>query len=214
MHHLRSSVGLLLLCALPAISASAAVLTDTFTGSPSLSWGNDSGAWDVVSDQYQATSPSSSPPAYSSLPYDLGKFAMDVDVFGALDGGVFVRSSDSTHGVALIFNHGDIYWHVVNGAWGPMLERQMGVFGNGDDIHLRVEGDGSVFKAFINRGSVPITTLTDATFADGKVALYDNAAEQGFDNVALDTATPELPAGVLALLSMAPLAWLRWRRRA
>ena len=105
---------------------------------------------------------------------------------------------------------GDLYWHVISGGVvSPALNVADNIFTPGvSDPHLRVVAQGSTYSVFVDGALTPATTLTDATFTSGKVALYD-FSNQTFDNVTV--AVPE-PADYAAVAGLALAAFGAWRR--
>lgn len=195
------------------VTARAAIIfTDAFTSGPSASWGNEVGSWVGSSGAYDAQFPNNSPITYSSLPFTLQDFSIELDINNVQDGGVWLRSSDNQNGVLLVTGAGggSLYWHVISGGVvGPVQNLAPGVFTPGvSDPHLRVVVQGSMYSVFVDGGLTPATTLNDTTFTSGKVALYDFSA-QTFDNVTV--AVPE-PATFMLGAGAACLAFAVARR--
>jgi len=215
MHTPRQILTIVVLTAAVSGALTAATYTDTFTGSPSLPWNNQTGTWSVAGDRY--TSSLISHGGHSLLPYAHKDFTVDVDVFGVSNGGVWLRAAPSSsligvQGVLLAMAGNELYWHVVpdgpGSPWGPSLGSSGPVFTPGDDIHVRIEVNGNDFAAFLNGVSTPVTTLSTAAFASGRAGLYGNSFQE-FDNfVICDVPEP----GSLTLLG-AGLALLALRSR-
>ncbi len=183
-----------------AVNASEAdiVFSDNFDSGASPMWGNEVGAWSAAGGVYNAASPGSFPNAYSSLPFDLGDFSIDVDINGVSDGGIWLRSAAAPgspigiQGVLLVTGAGatggtGLYWHQVNNGttYGAALNAVSGLFAAGSNPHIRVEVSGNTYSAFVNGSSTAATTLTTGLFTSGRVALYDFSS-QTFDNVVIN----------------------------
>src|SRR5712664_2714737 len=107
-----------------AVSSPAGVIfSDTFDSGASPLWGNESGSWSATGGVYAATAPNNAPNAFSSLPFNLTNFFVDVDITGVTDGGIW-RSAPApgtavgVQGVLLVlkyadFINGQINWHIV-----------------------------------------------------------------------------------------------------
>ncbi|SRR5579871_106818 len=204
MHHLL--VGLttvaLLLGAVGDVKAGI-IFTDNFNNGASPLWGDERGNWTASGGVYFAQSPSNSPLTYTSLPFNLTDFSVDVDINKVQDGGIWLRGNSDVGGVLL--NTGGLggtgtglYWQIgtsgglVSGIYDPVS----GLLTPGvSDIHLHVVVSGDTYEAFLNNSSTPATTFTTDLFASGRVALYDNS-NQTFDNFVLATSVPE-PATVI-----------------
>jgi len=207
-------------------SSQAAVLFfDDFEAGVKPDWGNERGSWYASGGVYNAASPASLPPAYSSvttLP-GLTDFNVELDIINFWDGGVFLRSSYNpstgwANGVALIVL-GDyrrqVYWHVVNGTtWGGTIGAASLPSGLGPNVHVRVEVAGDTYSAYLNDALTPITTLTYAGFSSGRVGLYDYSG-QTFDNVKISDGSPgsAVPTPAAVWLLGAGLAALGGLRR-
>ncbi len=180
------------------------LFSDGFDAGPSPSWSNTRGAWAASDGTYSATQPQNVPPTFTSLPFVLRNFAIDVDLHHVADGGVWLRSDASgTNGVLLVTggngwgsgirggNAGrSIYWHVITTANfnnPPKLAEVGGVFDPGvSNVHLRVEVEEDRYSAFLDGSTTPVTSIvdTDHKFVTGIVGLYDFSG-QTFDNVVL-----------------------------
>ncbi|HLH54251.1 MAG TPA: hypothetical protein VKY92_11615 [Verrucomicrobiae bacterium] len=213
---------------------SQVIFSDNFQGGPSSSWSNLRGAWTASNGVYFATQPNNNPATFSSLPFVLQNFTVDVDVDQVADGGIWLRSDASgTNGVLLVTggngwgsgNRGgnagtSMYWHVITDANynnPPKLNEVFNVITNPgvENIHLRVQVIGNQYSAFINGSTNAITSLVDSssTYASGRVGLYD-FSQQTFGNFIL-----QIPPGFgpynLAIRSAAPqLATISWTTNA
>lgn len=172
--------------------------SDNFDSGPSALWGNEVGNWNAAGGVYGASNPSSFPNAYSSLPFDLTDFVVELDINNVADGGIWFRSSAAPAtaigrtGVLLVTGAGGgtLYWHdVTNPAtYGSSLNATAPLFTVGvSDPHLRIEVTGDTYSVFVDGSTTAATTLTTTNFASGQVALYDNSA-QTVDNFVV---TPE-----------------------
>jgi hypothetical protein len=178
------------------------VFTDNFAAEASSLWGNERGDWSAAAGVYDARLPSNRPPTYSSLPFILGDFSLEVDINQVADGGIWLRcDAQGSSGVLLVTGGrgwgvgiGDpeagrsLYWHVaIDGQYSDALNEAHHVFTDPgvENAHLRVEVSGDVYAAFLNGSTDAITTLTNSTFRSGRVGLYDFSV-QTFDNVVLE----------------------------
>src|SRR5690242_19369289 len=102
-------------------SPAAVLFSDNFDSGASSLWGNNSGSWSASAGVYAATAPNNFPNAFSSLPFNLTNFIVDVDIQGVTDGGIWLRSSLApgtsvgVKGVLLVlkyadFGTGQLYW--------------------------------------------------------------------------------------------------------
>ena len=182
-----------------------ALFSDNFDAGASPSWNNLRGAWVASGGSYSASNPANIPPTFTSLPFLLQNFAVDVDIRQVADGGLWLRCDKSgTNGVLLVTGgHGwgsgqrggnagrSLYWHVLTPAnWSApaILNEAFNVFSNPgvQNVHLRVEVVGNRYSAFLNGSTNPTTVLleTNSTYSSGYVGLYDYS-EQSFDNFVL-----------------------------
>ena len=205
--------------------AGAASFSDTFETAASPLWGNEQGSWSATSGVYDAAAPGTFPNAHSSLPFVLTDFALELDVKGVKDGGVWLRSTDAPgtsvgrKGVLLVTggNGGagtGFYWHIVDtgGGYGGSLNEQTGLFVPGvSDAHLRVVVQGDSYSVYLDGAQTPATTLISSAFGQGQVALYDFST-QSFDNVAL-TPVPEPRTAVLFAIGLTAVVGSACRRR-
>jgi hypothetical protein len=199
-------------------SRAAVLFSDNFDSGASPLWQNESGAWAATSGVYAATAPNNFPNAYSSLPFNLTNFFVDVDINGVTDGGIWLRSAAApgavgVKGVLLVLKYAEfggvnLYWHIANGdSYGDSLNLVTGSFPAGSNPHVHVEVSGDTYAAFIDGATNPITTLTTSAFASGRVALYDFSAET-FDNFVLQVPGT---SGVTVPSETVPFVELRWQ---
>src|SRR6266567_122783 len=94
-------------------SRAAVVFSDNFDSGASSLWGNESGSWSVSGGVYAATAPNNVPSAFSSLPFNLTNFFVDVDINGVTDGGIWLRSAPApgtavgVKGILLVLKYAD-----------------------------------------------------------------------------------------------------------
>ena len=107
--------------ATPSVASAAVIFADNFSAGASPLWGNESGGWSETGGDYNAAAPSPFPNAHSlvALP-GLTDFTINVDVNGAGDGGIWLRSSNTADalgvsGILFVLARGDAYWHDVSG---------------------------------------------------------------------------------------------------
>lgn len=208
-------------------AATAAVFTDDFNSGPSSFWENNYGDWTADGGVYSATNPSTSPNAASALPWELTDFTIEFDINNVSDGGVWLRSSETTgsigrNGVLLVTRSNRIYWHVVTDGsnYGSSLNPVNNLFaGSGGNPHLKVEVSGSTYSVYLDDALTPISVFNNLTFMSGQVALYDFSA-QSFDNVVLTgDGVPAVPVPAAfsffgpALLGLGGLGYRRRRTR-
>jgi hypothetical protein len=193
------------------------IFTDNFDGGASLLWGNESGDWLASGGVYYAQAPSNNPHIHNFLPFNLRDFAIDVDIRGVNDGGIWLRSDDAGHGVLLAINapwNKGLYWHNMRGFGHGDAEPRYSVvndlFNVGDSIHLRIEVVGNTYSAFLNGSATPATMFVNYDHYSGHMGLYSRSG-QTFDNFVLTTLTIPEPA-TLALLGLGSLILVRWRR--
>lgn len=198
-----------------------AVFFDDFESGASSLWGNERGNWLAVNGNYGAQSPDNIPPTFSSLPFLLHDFAIEFDLNGVSDGGVWLRSNfegANATGVLLVTGGWQrtgtgLYWHVVHDdGYTPALNEHPGLFTQGEDIHLRIDVSGNTYTAYFNHNPIPATTLTTDDFQAGYVGLYDYS-DQRFDNIVVtaETAWPDVEFdGIVNLIDFCRLAdnWL------
>ena len=217
-HCASSLLGGVVLAFILALPVSGSVIfSDNFNSGASPLWGNQSGNWIASGGVYFAQSPTNSPLTHSLLPFVVDDFVVDVDVNGASDGGIWLRSNmDRTKGVLLVvagLGHSGtgLYWHI-----GPdfitVLNPSADLFNQGDNIHVQVVVLGDTYSAYLNGSSNPATTLVTSSVPNGLVGLYDftghTFGQQDFDNFALSTEAPPVPEPSPAVLIIAGLASL------
>jgi len=210
------------------------IFSDNFNSWASPLWGNEIGNWTAQGGVYYAQSPSTSPETYSSLPFDLANFTLDLDINNVGDGGVWLRSSGVDDGILLVtggqgYGSGnrladagqDLYFHVFsNGVASQEYALTKYVFTPGSDIHLHIVVTGNNYDVYLNGSSTPTLSLTSSmiapgdlaafdSFSSGQVALYDDSA-QTFDNVVLSTPAPEPASFTLLGIGIAVVAG--WRK--
>jgi hypothetical protein len=167
---------------------------DDFEDGAGPEWGNEYGDWLAEDGVYTATIQSNDPPTYTSvttLP-ELEDFSVELDILGAHDGGIFLRSrrcdNGAIDGVLLVVGgyHGTYngcYWHIFtcDGVSDPL--NQVDVPGlQGSDLHVRIVVSGGEYAAYLGDDAEPLTTLSTDSHASGRVALYEYL-DQAFDNV-------------------------------
>lgn len=209
--HVMPVVSMVLVWAACVVVASD-VFVDTFDSGAAPEWGNEVGNWVAQGGVYFAQAPNNSPLTYSSLPFELVDFSIDVDINKVQDGGIWLRSSGNDNGVLLVTGgyggtSSGLYWHVVqNGSASSPMGSVDHLFIPGvSDIHLRVVVSGNVYSAYVNASSTPATSISTPAFSSGRVALYD-FSNQTFDNVMV-TGVPE-PASLMVCVLIA-LAYVR-----
>ena len=206
------------ICTVPA-SASTIIYADAFESSSGV-WGNELGNWTTSGGSYYAQIPSNDPLTYSLLPFIVTDFAVEVDLNGPTDGGIYLRASADRNNAVLLMFGGightgtGLYWHV-----GPDYETivnptPQGLFTHDERIHLRIVVIGNVYQAFLNGSPNPVTTLVDNTVGSGRVGLYDYtgaAGGQSFDNFVLEV-VPEASTLAMALIGLGLVAFGKRRR--
>jgi hypothetical protein len=186
--------GLILACGLLGAMGCQNVVSfrDEFTTGAAPQWGNERGSWIAGDGVYHARQASGRPLAHTMLPYDVGDGAIELDVNGACDGGIWVHVDAAGNGLLLVAGgnsdaevHNSLYWHTVHnysddyGEYGVAKH----AFEPRDNIHLRIEMAGDTYKVYLNRANTAISTLVNAQFPHGRLGLYDNAKGQTFGHV-------------------------------
>src|ERR1043166_8361232 len=115
--------------------------SDNFDQGPSFLWANESGSWTATGGVYFATAPNNFPSAYSSLPYIVDGFSIELDINNTQDGGVWLHSqaapgtSIGVTGVLLVTkpSSNGLYWHIVENGndYGPILNETPGIISEG-----------------------------------------------------------------------------------
>lgn len=209
---LPTALALVAICAGSA-SASTIIYADSFETSSGL-WGNELGDWTTGGGAYYAQSPSNDPLTYSLLPFILADFAVEVDLSGPNDGGIYLRASaDRNRAVLLMFGGiahtgTGLYWHIGPDYSMIVNPTPQGLFTRLDKIHLRIVVSGNRYQVFLNGGTSPITTLVDNSVSSGLVGLYDltgTGGGQTFDNFVLET-VPEASTFVMAMIGLGLVA--------
>lgn len=196
-----------------ATTADAALFVDDFDSGPSSSWGNEVGNWSASGGTYSAAAPDNFPNAHSTIPLDVDDFSLSLTINNVSDGGVWLRSSAAggttigRTGILLVTLSGQFYFHdVVSGnSYGSSLNGAAFAGGATTEVEIQVSGD--TYSVYVNGSPTPLTSLTSANHASGRVALYSNSASQSFDNVVL------IPEPSAALLALGSLGFLLRRRR-
>ncbi len=88
-----------------SIGAASIIFQDDFESGASSLWGHEVGDWSDLGGVYRETNGPLQPQTevnYSSLPFVLTNFTVDIDVNDINDGGVWLRSQDNKNGVLLI----------------------------------------------------------------------------------------------------------------
>lgn len=158
---------------------------DNFDTGPSTSWGNEVGEWTATGGTYAASSPNNSPATYSSLPFQLRDFTLDIDINQVADGGIWLRSTNNEDGVLLVTKDDGLYWHTVqNGYYSEALNAVSGLFTPGSNLHLKIVVSADTYSVFVDGQATASTSLSTGAYPSGRLALYSYSA-QAFDNVQL-----------------------------
>jgi hypothetical protein len=210
-----TSLALVLVAATPA--RAQVIFSDNFKSGASPLWGNEIGNWTASGGVYFAQAPGNNPITYTSLPFTLGDFSFDEDINHLQDGGIWLHSTDPSHGILLVTGGHQgagtgLYWHIINGneTNPPALNEVTGLFTPGvSNAHIHVVVIGDTYSAYVNGSTTPATTLTTSAFPSGRVALYD-FSQQTVGNVVLSP-VPEPSGLILTGLGAGGLGL--WRRR-
>ena len=98
---MRSSALVWMVVALSSASGGPLFFDDFQSGASPL-WGNERGSWFASGGVYDAQFPQNLPPTYSSLPYDLHDFRIELDVNAVQNGGIWLRAdAQGRNGVVL-----------------------------------------------------------------------------------------------------------------
>jgi hypothetical protein len=195
--------------------AQATLFSDNFDSGASSLWGNETGGWYADGGVYNATTPGNSPYTYSSIPYEMRDFVIEVDMNNAGDGGIWLRSTyygeNDMSGVLLVVGGNytgfdGMYFHYCNHGVGDSDSLIDNLFTPGDNLHVKVVVSGNSYEAFLYKDGELIgnTSYTTPDFFSGQVALYDAGpfyTEQDlkFDNVSLEGSPVPLPSTLLLL---------------
>lgn len=196
-----------LVCLSSFHASAATIFSDTFDGNADPQWSEDSGTWNVASGVYRAETPSTVGPfRYSSLPFDLTDFSVNMDINGFFNSAIMLRSDfngGAYNGVMLVTGGlggggNGIYWHIwQNGSLTGILNPSGNLFASQTDFSLRIDVSGDTYSAFVNGSNSAATTLTTSLFSSGEVALVQNNNDsfQSFDNVLIsdDMAVATVP---------------------
>jgi hypothetical protein len=178
-----------------AISMSASslvaqpIFTDSFDNDASLLWGNERGNWSTGGGRYFATLPNNNPCTYSSLPFDLDDMVLECDILGTDDGGIWIHAnSTGTNGILFVLAHGQAYWHTItDNIFSPPLSVANAVYSTGQNLHVKIEVTGDVYRAYINNSPTPTTTLNNSNFPSGLAGVYDfSGSLHSFDNIVIN----------------------------
>jgi hypothetical protein len=185
---------------------------DEFTSAANPLWGQEVGTWSVSNGHYY-----SSLNTYSSLPFELADFSVDVDIVNTQTGGIWLRSRRCTlspagnncepqdpgiswiHGVQLWHTTGSLAWYAyVAGSWTGPHAIQNNAYTVGANVRLRVEAIGNTYKVFVNGSVVPATQYTNASYPSGRFALNDySGPAQRYDRVCINGTPAPTPDGDL-----------------
>ncbi len=212
----RILVKVLILLILLTISNNAfanILFFDDFNNGARQEWGNEVGSWMTDNGVYFPSviiSTDQSPFIYSvssvtSLT-NLKDFTVDVDLNNVASGGIVLRSSGSNNGILLNFageggTYDGLYWHIMENG-GLTTQANRGDYPGliGSNVHLKIEVIGDTYSAFLNNGSIPITTFVTDKYPSGSVALYESlnkfppTTQLSFDNASIsDFNEPVVP---------------------
>lgn len=192
------------------VTLSTPPLLNAFDSPQDGEWfGNERGNWAITNGAYAAATPGIYPPvAYSSFDLPQTDFMVELDVVNAshvnfdTNGGIFLRSDLNLplpypRGVVLAWGEafpwggGDIYWHFNHGSGYNVAQNiAHSVYSAGQTLHLRIEARGDTFTCWANDAPTPTTTITNANFPAGRIALLDGVASgTAFDNIFIQTLT-------------------------
>lgn len=185
-----------LLLVVASVAPAEILFYDDFREGAAQDWGNEFGDWVASGGVYFATAPSTSPPGYTSVTChpELTDFTVEFDINGANDGGVFLRShrceNGEVEGVLFLVGgwegtYQGVYWHIWDCSGHGSIHNSVEIPGiQGSNVHVLVTVQDSVYSAFIDGGSEPVSTLVTSRYSSGSVALYQYF-EQSFDNVCI-----------------------------
>lgn len=213
---LLPALALHLSLALACSSAQAQDFSDAFDGAASGLWGNELGHWSAAGGSYGAQSPQALPDTYSSLPFLLKAYTVDVDVTDVRDGGLWLRSIDNQNGVLLVTGgastsgRGLSFDTLVGGVLSQGIVRTGPLFEVGATLHLRAVVTEDSFVVYLNGATEPTLSFQSTLFLPGRFALYSNSSQR-FDNVSL-SAVPEPAAAQMLALGLIVLGACRRAR--
>ena len=171
-----------------AVVASEVLLSEDFNDGYAQEFGNEIGNWEVRfvdgnNGLYTATNGVFRFSLAGNQHWE--DYTLEADFLNAQDGGLLIRASDRDNGVALIIRptNNDIYWHIRKGGnWGEVLGKSSLGHESGEDLNVKIEAEGSEFRAYIN-GELK-TSLTTTEFQNGKIGIYlYQQPKQYWDNV-------------------------------
>lgn len=171
-----------------SVGVVASPFCDEFTTGASTYWGHEYGAWSASGGAYRAAGNT-----YSSLPFELADFVMDVDIINMQTGAIWLRSSGTPpwalNGVQLSHTAGRLEWfYCINGSCPGPFNPVYGAYTVGANVRLRIEVTGNTYKVFVNGAATPATQYTYAGYASGRVALNDYSGPgQAYDAVCVMT---------------------------
>jgi hypothetical protein len=205
---------LLLALSLATPTPAEVLFTDDFNSGASADWGNELGDWTADGGVYFALSPSTNPPAYTSVTVlpELTDFTVEFDVNEVNDGGVFLRSrlcdNGQVEGVLLVIggwngSHNGVYWHEWDcSGHGPILGMVEIPDFQGTNAHVLVAVDDSTYSAYVNDSNEPTSSIVTNRFVSGSVGLYQYLP-QSFDNFRIyDHAVSGVPSEELSVGSV------------
>jgi hypothetical protein len=221
LRNFRVVAALSFVCFVSVVGANGAQIdfSDDFNSGASPLWGNELGNWVATSGVYYALAPRAVPDTYTSLPFVINDYTLDVDINSISDGGIWVRSANQNNGLLLVTGGASgastgLYWDkFVNGSLVQWRGNPVSnLFQPGDDIHLRIVASNDTFNVYLNAGTTPVSSYVDSTWNSGFVGLYANSS-QTFDNFTLAAnSVPEPSFIVLLAASAIGLLAFGWRR--
>ena len=171
-----------------AVVASEVLLTEDFNDGYAQEFGNEMGNWEVLfvdgnNGIYTATNEIFRFSLAGEQHWE--DYTLEANFLHAQDGGLLIRANDQDNGIVLIIRptNNDIYWHIRKGGnWGTVLGKSSLGHEPGEDLNVKIEDEGSEFKAYIN-GELK-TSLTTTQFQNGKIGIYlFQQPKQYWDNV-------------------------------